>query len=88
MVLPPSCVRLLSRNFNKMHCFRIPETTAQELGEPETQVGLGCALAGPGTECKSFVYREGDGDDGLDGSAATGTGREVLTATESSKCPT
>nr|XP_021507470.1 diacylglycerol kinase theta [Meriones unguiculatus] len=58
MVLPPSCVRLLSRNFNKMHCFRIPETMAQELG---------------------------DGDDGLDGSAATGTGREVLTATESTK---
>ncbi|XP_035303637.1 diacylglycerol kinase theta isoform X2 [Cricetulus griseus] len=58
MVLPPSCVRLLSRNFSKMHCFRIPETIALELG---------------------------DGDDGLDGSAATGLGREVLTATESTK---
>ncbi|XP_028638236.1 diacylglycerol kinase theta isoform X2 [Grammomys surdaster] len=58
MVLPPSCVRLLSRNFSKMHCFRIPETMVLELG---------------------------DGDDGLDGSAAIGTGREVLTATESTK---
>ncbi|XP_005077471.1 diacylglycerol kinase theta isoform X2 [Mesocricetus auratus] len=58
MVLPPSCVRLLSRNFSKMHCFRIPETVALELG---------------------------DGDDGLDGSAATGLGREMLTATESTK---
>ncbi|XP_025777366.1 diacylglycerol kinase theta [Puma concolor] len=26
MVLPPACVRLLSRNFSKMHCFRISET--------------------------------------------------------------
>ncbi|GAB1289967.1 Diacylglycerol kinase theta [Apodemus speciosus] len=58
MVLPPSCVRLLSRNFSKMHCFRIPETMVLELG---------------------------DGDDGLDGSAAIGTSREVLTATESTK---
>ncbi|XP_051026139.1 diacylglycerol kinase theta isoform X2 [Acomys russatus] len=58
MVLPPSCVRLLSRNFSKMHCFRIPETMALELG---------------------------DGDDGLDGSAATGASREVLAATESTK---
>ncbi|XP_008840011.1 diacylglycerol kinase theta isoform X2 [Nannospalax galili] len=58
MVLPPACVRLLSRNFSKMHCFRIPETLTLELG---------------------------DGDDGLDGSAATGTGREVLTVAESSK---
>ncbi|EDL20093.1 diacylglycerol kinase, theta, isoform CRA_a [Mus musculus] len=58
MVLPPSCVRLLSRNFSKMHCFRIPETMVLELG---------------------------DGDDGVDGSAAIGTGREVLTATESTK---
>ncbi|KAM7326673.1 hypothetical protein ACRRTK_015151 [Alexandromys fortis] len=56
MVLPPSCVRLLSRNFSKMHCFRIPEAMTLELG---------------------------DGDDGLDGSAATGVGREMPTATES-----
>ncbi|XP_057627167.1 diacylglycerol kinase theta isoform X1 [Chionomys nivalis] len=58
MVLPPSCVRLLSRNFSKMHCFRIPEPMTLELG---------------------------DGDDGLDGSAATGVGREMPTATESTK---
>nr|XP_004656191.2 diacylglycerol kinase theta isoform X1 [Jaculus jaculus] len=58
MILPPACVRLLSRNFSKMHCFRIPETITLELG---------------------------DGDEGLDGSATTGAGREVLAATESSK---
>ncbi|XP_032712720.1 diacylglycerol kinase theta [Lontra canadensis] len=57
MVLPPACVRLLSRNFSKMHCFRISESTAPEQGE---------------------------GDDGADGSAPAGLGREVL-APESSK---
>ena len=34
LVLPPACVRLLSRNFSKMHCFRIPEIAAPEPGEP------------------------------------------------------
>lgn len=86
MVLPPSCVRLLSRNFSKMHCFRIPETMVLELGEIE--VGLRYTLAGPGTEYKGFVCPIGDGDDGLDGNATVGTGREVSAATESSKCPT
>lgn len=86
MVLPPSCVRLLSRNFSKMHCFRIPETLVLELGEAE--MGLGYTLAGPGSEYKGFICPAGDGDDGIDGSAAVGTGREVLTATESGKCPT
>lgn len=32
-----------------------------------------------------MVLELGDGDDGVDGSAAIGTGREVLTATESTK---
>lgn len=50
-------------------------------------MGLGCILAEPGTEYEGFVSPEGDGDDGLDGSAATGTSREMLAATESSKCP-
>uniref|UniRef100_A0A8C3RZU6 Diacylglycerol kinase n=1 Tax=Chelydra serpentina TaxID=8475 RepID=A0A8C3RZU6_CHESE len=26
MILPPNCVRLVSRNFSKMHCFRISES--------------------------------------------------------------
>ncbi|XP_032347751.1 diacylglycerol kinase theta isoform X10 [Camelus ferus] len=57
MVLPPACVRLLSRNFSKMHCFRISESAAPE---------------------------PGDGDDGVDGSAPAGPGKEVA-APESSK---
>ncbi|XP_059963347.1 diacylglycerol kinase theta isoform X4 [Mesoplodon densirostris] len=49
MVLPPACVRLLSRNFSKMHCFRISESTAPEPGEGEDSVD-GSAPAGPGRE--------------------------------------
>lgn len=49
---------------------------------------LGYTLSGPGTEYKGFVCPAGDGDDGLDGSAATGIGREMQTATESSKYAT
>lgn len=33
MILPPACVRLLSRNFSKMHCFRVSELTAPEPGK-------------------------------------------------------
>lgn len=50
--------------------------------------GTGMYPGWPGTECQGFVCPAGDGDDGLDGSAATGVGREVPTATESSKYPT
>ena len=86
MVLPPSCVRLLSRNFSKMHCFRIPEAMTLELGETEKWdrdvPWLGQVLV------QGFVRPAGDGDDGLDGSATTGVGREMPTATESSKYPT
>ncbi|XP_007467966.1 PREDICTED: diacylglycerol kinase theta [Lipotes vexillifer] len=49
MVLPPACVRLLSRNFSKMHCFRISESTAPEPGEGEDSVD-GSAPAGAGRE--------------------------------------
>ncbi|XP_077876919.1 diacylglycerol kinase theta isoform X3 [Ictidomys tridecemlineatus] len=35
MVLPPSCVRLLSRNFSKMHCFRIAEAVVPEPGNKD-----------------------------------------------------
>lgn len=86
MVLPPTCVRLLSRNFSKMHCFRIPETAGPEPGE----VGLGwvgCVpWAGVGTGCEVLVHAAGDGEDSLDGSAATGPSRETLAALDSSEC--
>uniref|UniRef100_A0A4X1T490 Diacylglycerol kinase n=1 Tax=Sus scrofa TaxID=9823 RepID=A0A4X1T490_PIG len=49
MVLPPACVRLLSRNFSKMHCFRISESTTPEPGEGEDSVDAS-APAGPGRE--------------------------------------
>ncbi|KAM4854143.1 diacylglycerol kinase theta [Thomomys bottae] len=49
MVLPPACVRLLSRNFSKMHCFRIPETAAVELGSGEDSMD-GSVATGPSRE--------------------------------------
>ena len=49
MVLPPACVRLLSRNFSKMHCFRISESATPEPGEGEDSVDAS-APAGPGRE--------------------------------------
>lgn len=50
LVLPPACVRLLSRNFSKMHCFRVSESAAPEPGEHGVRVrreGRGGRVAGP-----------------------------------------
>lgn len=44
LILPPACVRLLSRNFSKMHCFRISESVTPEPGER----GAGAGVAGGG----------------------------------------
>ncbi|XP_074176076.1 diacylglycerol kinase theta isoform X3 [Rhinolophus sinicus] len=44
MILPPACVRLLSRNFSKMHCFRISES---EPGEGDDCVDGSALAAGP-----------------------------------------
>ncbi|XP_043761850.1 diacylglycerol kinase theta isoform X2 [Cervus elaphus] len=49
LVLPPACVRLLSRNFSKMHCFRIPEIAVPEPGDGEDSAD-GSVPAGPGRE--------------------------------------
>ncbi|XP_064142173.1 diacylglycerol kinase theta [Loxodonta africana] len=49
MILPPACVSLVSRNFSKMHCFRIAETPAPDPGEGDDSVD-GSAVAGPGRE--------------------------------------
>lgn len=46
MVLPPACVRLLSRNFSKMHCFRISENSAPETGEWKAVLGPGMQAGG------------------------------------------
>ncbi|XP_065262777.1 diacylglycerol kinase theta [Emys orbicularis] len=40
MILPPNCVRLVSRNFSKMHCFRISESLQTEPDEDEDVDGL------------------------------------------------
>uniref|UniRef100_A0A452QAX5 Diacylglycerol kinase n=1 Tax=Ursus americanus TaxID=9643 RepID=A0A452QAX5_URSAM len=59
MVLPPACVRLLSRNFSKMHCFRISEGSAPETGEWKAALGPGVRARGKQT-LKIF-----DGNDAL-----------------------
>lgn len=48
MVLPPACVRLLSRNFSKMHCFRISESAVPEPGERGVGPPRGTGRAGVG----------------------------------------
>ncbi|XP_007056908.3 LOW QUALITY PROTEIN: diacylglycerol kinase theta [Chelonia mydas] len=40
MILPPICVCLVSRNFSKMHCFRISESLQTEPDEDEDVDGL------------------------------------------------
>lgn len=84
LVLPPACVRLLSRNFSKMHCFRIPESAAPEPGERgggEGWPARGRALTEAGRDLPA-----GDGEDSADGSVSAGPGREVG-APESGKWP-
>ncbi|XP_044623967.2 diacylglycerol kinase theta isoform X3 [Equus asinus] len=49
LILPPACVRLLSRNFSKMHCFRISESVTPEPGEGDDGVDTS-SPAGPGRE--------------------------------------
>ncbi|XP_029808526.1 diacylglycerol kinase theta, partial [Suricata suricatta] len=69
MVLPPACVRLLSRNFSKMHCFRISESPGPEPGEGEdgadrgTPAGLGREVLPP--ESSKQTLKIFDGNDAL-----------------------
>ncbi|XP_054665506.1 diacylglycerol kinase theta isoform X4 [Grus americana] len=39
MILPPSCVQLFSRNFSKLHCFRISENLQTETDEDDDVEG-------------------------------------------------
>ncbi|XP_068927793.1 diacylglycerol kinase theta [Petaurus breviceps papuanus] len=41
MILPPNCVRLSSRNFSKMHCFRISESVHTEPDDGDDAVDTG-----------------------------------------------
>ncbi|XP_056658253.1 diacylglycerol kinase theta [Monodelphis domestica] len=43
MILPPNCVRLSSRNFSKMHCFRISESIQTEPDDGDDAVDTGPA---------------------------------------------
>ncbi|XP_073094008.1 diacylglycerol kinase theta isoform X3 [Manis javanica] len=69
MVLPPACVRLLSRNFSKMHCFRIPESAAPEPGEgddgPDASAPAGPGREALGPESGKQTLKIFDGNDSL-----------------------
>ncbi|KAJ7414866.1 hypothetical protein WISP_81132 [Willisornis vidua] len=45
MILPPSCVQLFSRNFSKLHCFRISENLQTESDEDDDVDGSTQGLA-------------------------------------------
>uniref|UniRef100_A0A452TIC2 Diacylglycerol kinase n=1 Tax=Ursus maritimus TaxID=29073 RepID=A0A452TIC2_URSMA len=71
MVLPPACVRLLSRNFSKMHCFRISEGSAPETGEGDdgvdgsTLAGLSREVLAPESSRCLLTLKIFDGNDAL-----------------------
>lgn len=62
MLLPPACVRLLSRNFRKTHCFRIAE--APEPGEGDAEDSAGREVPGS-PESGKLTMKIFDGDDAL-----------------------
>uniref|UniRef100_A0A3P9J702 Diacylglycerol kinase n=1 Tax=Oryzias latipes TaxID=8090 RepID=A0A3P9J702_ORYLA len=68
MLLKPTCVRLDSRNFSKMHCYRITESCGHE---PETFDDSDQAAAAPRdlqpapAESGKQLLRVFDGDDGV-----------------------
>ncbi|XP_041608192.1 diacylglycerol kinase theta isoform X4 [Vulpes lagopus] len=67
LVLPPACVRLLSRNFSKMHCFRISESAVPEPGDEDDGVD-GSTPAGLGREApesSKLTLKIFDGNDAL-----------------------
>ncbi|XP_054564764.1 diacylglycerol kinase theta isoform X1 [Eptesicus fuscus] len=72
LVLPPACVRLLSRNFSKTHCFRVSERACPEPGE---LVWAGEPGAGP--RVRPVCASTDEGDDGEDGGDPAGSGREL-----------
>ncbi|XP_075787409.1 diacylglycerol kinase theta isoform X2 [Pelodiscus sinensis] len=68
MILPPNCVRLVSRNFSKMHCFRISESLQTEPDEDEDVDGLTQASvkdAQISTESSKQTLKIFDGNDAV-----------------------
>uniref|UniRef100_A0A8C7P159 Diacylglycerol kinase n=1 Tax=Oncorhynchus mykiss TaxID=8022 RepID=A0A8C7P159_ONCMY len=62
MLLHPACVRICSRNFSKMHCYRISESYQNELGKID-HIGLNIFVV-----CKTAgkqVLKVFDGDDAV-----------------------
>lgn len=68
MILPPSCVQLFSRNFSKLHCFRISENLQTESDEGDDVDG---STQGPAkdvqisTDSSKQTLKIFDGSDGV-----------------------
>eukprot|EP00063_Salmo_salar_P092835 XP_014067670.1 PREDICTED: diacylglycerol kinase theta-like isoform X2 [Salmo salar] len=70
MLLHPACVRICSRNFSKMHCYRISESCQNELDnldEVDTQIPATTKESQPATTADSGkqVLKVFDGDDAV-----------------------
>uniref|UniRef100_A0A3B3YLM5 Diacylglycerol kinase n=1 Tax=Poecilia mexicana TaxID=48701 RepID=A0A3B3YLM5_9TELE len=68
MLLPPPCVRLQSRNFSKMQCYRIGESGSQDRNnwdEAEPAAAAPRELQSAAPETSKQVFKVFDGDDAL-----------------------
>ncbi|XP_035982984.1 diacylglycerol kinase theta [Fundulus heteroclitus] len=67
MLLHPACVRLASRNFSKMHCYRITESCSQDLDNPEEAEPPAAAAkdAAAAPESGKQLIKVFDGDDAV-----------------------
>uniref|UniRef100_A0A3Q3VV02 Diacylglycerol kinase n=1 Tax=Mola mola TaxID=94237 RepID=A0A3Q3VV02_MOLML len=68
MLLHPACVRLDSRNFSKMHCYRITESCSQDLDnsdDVDSPAAAACKDAQPAVESGKQFLKVFDGDDAV-----------------------
>lgn len=65
MLLHPSCIRLQSRNFSKMHCYRITESCSQELDEVDSCTASSKEAQPVAAELGKQFIKVFDGDDAM-----------------------
>ncbi|CAI5796924.1 diacylglycerol kinase theta [Podarcis lilfordi] len=68
MILPPNCVHLCSRNFSKMHCFRISEslqTEADDDDDVDSSTQLSLKESQVSTDSSKQILKIYDGNDAV-----------------------
>uniref|UniRef100_A0A3Q3MTR5 Diacylglycerol kinase n=1 Tax=Labrus bergylta TaxID=56723 RepID=A0A3Q3MTR5_9LABR len=65
MLLHPACVRLHSRNFSKMHCYRITESCSQELDDVDASAAVSKDGQPAAPESGKQFLKVFDGDDAV-----------------------